>query len=392
MTITDIYMGTLLEQIAELLDIPTSHYEIAAERYHSLGEWLHREQSIIAKFNPQIYPQGSFRYGTVVRPLFKSNEYDLDLVCEMVLRKSGVTQKQVKTLLGTEIISYAEAHDFSDPAEEKNRCWRLNYADDVKFHMDILPSVPENPNFIALLQELGVPYELAKLSVAITDKQHPKYAVIDPDWPRSNPRGFAGWFEGRMRKAADDRIRGLVLKRAYASIDQVPSYEWNTPLQRSIQILKRHRDVMFVRGADLAPISMIITTLAAHSYEGETDVYQALSNIVNKIPGFVRPSNPRIANPVNPAEDFADRWASDVRLERNFWAWHTKVRADLDNCVELLGTRQLPDKVQKLFDVSLTSQHLNELTKIGAVTTSAAKTAAPLIHVSSAPKPWRRSD
>jgi hypothetical protein len=258
--------------------------------------------------------------------------------------------------------------------------------------MDILPSIPEDQNIIALLLQLGVPYELAKLSVAITDKQHPKYRVVDPDWPRSSPKGFAGWFEGRMRKAADDRIRGLVLKRAYASIDEVPPYEWKTPLQRSIQILKRHRDVMFKRSPDLAPISMIITTLAAHSYDGETDLYQALSNIINKMPGFVRSSKPRISNPVNPAEDFADRWASDARLEANFWAWHTQIKADLGNCVELLGAPQLPGKVQKLFDVSLTSQQLNELTKIAAVTTSSAKPAASLIHVRSAPKPWRKSD
>lgn len=391
MTTHDIFMTTLLEQIVELLDIPTSHYEKAAERYHSLGEWLHREQSIVAKFNPQVYPQGSFRYGTVNRPLFKSNEYDLDLVCEIVLRKSAVTQKQVKTLLGTEIISYAKAHGFSDPVEEKNRCWRLNYADDVKFHMDILPSVPEDQNFIALLQQLGVPYELAKLSVAITDKRHPKYTIVDPDWPRSNPKGFAGWFEGRMRKAADDRIRKLVLKKAYASIDEVPPYQWKTPLQRSIQILKRHRDVMFRRSPDLAPISMILTTLAAHAYEGETGLYQALSDVVNKMPDFVRSSKPRIPNPVNPAEDFADRWASDIRLEQNFWAWHTQIKADLRNCVELMSSKQLPEKVQKLFDVSLTSEQLNELTKFG-VRTSATKTPAPLIRVNEAPKPWRSSD
>jgi hypothetical protein len=378
--------------IVELLDIPTSHYEKAAERYHSLGEWLHRDQSTIAKLNPKVCPQGSFRYGTVVRPLFESDEYDLDLVCEILLSKAAVTQKQLKSLLGAEIISYAETHGFRDPVEEKTRCWRLNYADGVKFHMDILPSIPEDENFIALLRQLGVPYELAKLSVAITDKQHPKYMVVDPDWPRSNPRGIAAWFEGRMRKAADDRIRGLVLKRAYASIDHVPPYEWKTPLQRSIQILKRHRDVMFKKHTDLAPISMIITTLAGHSYEGETDLYQALSNIVNKMPHFVRPTSPRIPNPVNPAEDFADRWLLDVRLEQNFWAWHTKIRADLDNCIKLLDSRQLPENLQRLFDVSLTSQHLDDLTKIGAFTASASKTATPLIRISSAPKPWRRSD
>lgn len=391
MTTKGIFMTTVLEHIVDVLDIPPSHYEKAAERYHSLGEWLHREESMVAKFNPQVCPQGSFRYGTVNRPLFKSNEYDLDLVCEIVLRKSAVTQKQVKTLLGTEIISYAKAHGFTDPVEEKNRCWRLNYADGVKFHMDILPSIPEDLNFIALLQQLGVPYELAKLSVAITDKRHPKYTVVDPDWPRSNPKGFASWFEGRMRKAADDRIRKLVLKRAYASIDEVPPYEWKTPLQRSIQILKRHRDVMFRRSPYLAPISMILTTLAAHAYDGESDLYQALSDIVSKMPDFVRSSKPRIPNPVNPAEDFADRWASDIRLEQNFWAWHTQIKTDLRNCVELMRSEQLPEKVQKLFAVSLTAEQLNELSKMGAGSTSAAKTAAPLIRVNTAPKPWRKS-
>ena len=36
----------------------------------------------------------------------------------------------------------------------------------------------------------------------------------------------------------------LVESRAYAKVDDVPPYEWKTPLQRSIQIMKRHRDVM----------------------------------------------------------------------------------------------------------------------------------------------------
>ena len=232
------------------------------------------------KLNPQVYPQGSFRYGTVNRPLLKSEEYDLDLVCEVVLSKSFVSQKQVKNLVGDEIKAYAEAHGFHDPAKEKNRCWRLNYADDISFHMDILPSIPEDQAFIARLEQLGVPHDLAKTAVAITDKRHPKYAVIDPDWPRSNPGGFAGWFEDRMRKVAQARAMQLVMERAYASVDEVPSYEWKTPLQRSIQLLKRHRDVMFKDNRDLRPISMIITTLAAHAYEGETNLHDALSHII----------------------------------------------------------------------------------------------------------------
>ena len=37
-------------------------------------------------------------------------------------------------------------------------------------------------------------------------------------------------------------------------------------------LLKRHRDTMFRHKLDVAPISMIITNLAAHAYGGETDL------------------------------------------------------------------------------------------------------------------------
>ena len=75
----------LFEQIAELLDIPRSHYEKAKERYESLGEWLHRDESSVVCYSPLVHPQGSFRYGTVIRPLLKNEEYDLDVVTQLML-------------------------------------------------------------------------------------------------------------------------------------------------------------------------------------------------------------------------------------------------------------------------------------------------------------------
>jgi hypothetical protein len=85
-----------------------------------------------------------------------------------------------------------------------------------------------------------------------------------------------------------------VEQRLYASIETVPPYEWKTPLQRSVQLLKRHRDVMFRDNPSVGPISMIITNLAAHAYAGEPDILSALTNIVDKMPQFVRPNWPRV--------------------------------------------------------------------------------------------------
>lgn len=386
------YMDQLLEFLIELLDIPPSHYQQATDRYKSLGDWLHRKESKVAEYDPEVYAQGSFRYGTVIRPLLRSDEYDLDLVCRLILKKANITQKKVKGLVGNEVQAYAHAYSFKEPATEKYRCWRLDYSDHVKFHMDILPCVPEDVAFIDQLCRLGVPKELAASAVAITDTRHAKYSVIAVDWPSSNPHGVAGWFEARMRAIAQERLIKLVEKRLYASVDDVPAYEWKTPLQRSIQILKRHRDVMFKNSPEWKPLSMIITTLATHSYSGESGLYDALVNIIDHMPNYISPKVPRIPNPVNPAEDFADRWSKDPRFEQNFRLWHAQVKADMTKIAGLIGKgADITRTVREKFGLTLTADMQKELEIGRANPAPYIVTAGPAVQISSPPKPWRRN-
>ena len=308
----------LLDSIIDSLDIPESYYRRAAERHRSLGEWLCRPESKIAVFQPHVTPQGSFRYGTVTRPLKAEGEYDLDNVVTLTLPKMAMTQKQLKTLFGVEIRAYAEAHQMLSPIEEMNRCWRLHYSDETRFHLDALPCVPEEERIVATIIGFGVPRELAKRAVAITDKRHPNYALISSNWLSSNPRGFARWFEERTRSYALPRLRRLVDARLYSSVEDVPAYEWKTPLQRSIQLLKRHRDVMFQENPVLAPISMILTNLATHSYNGESDIFTAVTGIVDRMPSFIRAERPRVPNPADPGEDYADKWTRIRSSKRIF--------------------------------------------------------------------------
>jgi len=251
-----------LELLVEALDIPPSLYERAVKRHHSLGEWLCRDASRLKRFNPHVSPQGSFRHGTVVRPLVEDAEYDLDNVTTLDMSKSVITQKRLKELYGLEMRDYADAHGMLAPLEEKNRCWRLRYADQEKFHLDSLPSLAEDEGVIFSLRIRNVPVELARRAIAITDKRHPAYANVSNAWLTSNPRGFARWLESRMGPLADARRFDLVARRVYATIEDVPAYELKTPLQRAIQLLKRHRDVMFADNPEVAPISMILTNLS----------------------------------------------------------------------------------------------------------------------------------
>ncbi len=379
----------LLAIIVEHLDVPKSFYEKAAARHRSLGEWLHRDGSKVADLDPDVRPQGSFRFGTVNRPINERDEYDLDNVCLLkLLRKSVLTQEQLKELYGQEIRAYAKANGIVAPVTEHNRCWRLQYADEVSFHLDTLPCVPEDEFVIRRIVESGVPMELARRAVAITDKRHPQYREITSLWPSSNPRGFAAYFEQR---AALGRQRSVVNGQVRAAVEDVPPYEWKTTLQRSIQILKRHRDVMFRKNPDLAPISMIITNLAAQAYNGEADLAAAIKNIVDRMPDFVRPVAPRIPNPADPAEDYADKWRIDARLEKSFWDWHTAIKADLTRLPALLERETLKSEIRSLLYVDLTDDEVRQFGRPSSIRIVAPAATSPILTFPSAQKPWGRN-
>jgi len=392
--------SALIQSILDPLELPDSGYEQAAVRYQDLGAWLCRADSSCAQFGPHVFPQGSFRLGTAVRPLHAREEYDLDLACELSvgLAKHVHTQRFVKELVGTEIEAYCVARGIRSAKEEKHRCWRLEYADHLSFHMDIVPCIPEAPPRRQAVKEAmvrsgaesGLAEALSRLTVALTDDRHPGYDRICDDWHISNPEGYARWFESRMRLAS-----GLLLERATllkaASIDDLPVYRWKTPLQQVVQLLKRHRDQMFREAPDLKPVSVIITTLAGRAYSGEADVASALGAVLSGIEGSVRADRPRIPNPVDPEEDFADRWARPecrhLRLEKNFWDWVTQVKSDF----ALLGTaadaRFIAEQTRQKLAVTVDVAALSQLP---GLRDSSASNAVPKLHAipSTPPKLW----
>jgi hypothetical protein len=382
----------LLDTILDVLDIPRSYHEKAAARHNSLGAWLCRPESAVAAFKPHVSAQGSFRLGTVIRPLFATEEYDLDNVTVLTIPKTAMTQREVKELYGSEIKAYARAHGMNAPVEEKDRCWRLQYADEVNFHLDTLPCIVEEQAVIERLVSLGVPLHLAKRAIAITDRRHPQYNEITKALLSSNPRGFAAWFGDVARPHALSRMRQLVAARMYASVDKVPSYEWKTPLQRSIQIQKRHRDVMFRDEPELKPISMIITNLSAQAYGGEQDVLSTLQTIVSKMPDYVRSTRPRVPNPADPAEDYADKWSKDRRLEENFWKWHAQFAADVAKLSAQFGEQTLASTVQRVFRIDLTDEQMRSIQSTTRSVAPAIIRPAPVVEILNPARPWSDRD
>ena len=193
----------------------------------------------------------------------------------------------------------------------------------------------------------------------------------------------------------------------YKQVEDVPDQLVRTPLQRSVQLMKRHRDVKFnnAKNNDFAPISIIITTLAAQFYQNEPDTYSSLRNIITKLhscadliendsmdrsevfysPIKRTPDGWYIGNPADPDENFADRWHEDNHARaRAFFEWVADLNEDLVSILD--ETRR--DVVRKHFPTVLgavvTAIYLDLITSVEASVPS-----TPKIHISNPPKPWR---
>ena len=345
-----------LEALSEELDISETRYDQAYERYHSLGKWLNRDASSIKQFDPFMYVQGSFAFGTAIKPYSDEEEYDVDIVCELKkLSKSVLSQKQLKQLLGAEIEAYRRAKNMQKQLEERRRCWALNYADGAQFHLDIVPALPNSADVRLLLEQRRLDTTWVDTAIAITDNEVDNYTFISDDWPRSNPKGYFEWFKSRIKVLLESRKAELA-KRLNASVEDIPDYRVRTPLQSAIMILKRHRDIRFAHDQkNRRPISIIITTLAGHSYQGENQVAAALFSILSRMDTFVQWDGGKyvIPNPSDPSENFADKWEEFPERKDAFFQWLEQARQAFQAVADQYSHKMITETLSPLIGRNL---------------------------------------
>lgn len=332
-----------LAALAEELAISETRYDQANRSYAALGEWLHRPASTVLAYDPQVYVQGSFRLGTAIRPINDEEDYDVDSICVLSnLGTSNITQQRLKMLVGDEVKAYHRSQNMVKPVQEGRRCWVLSYADGAKFHMDIVPAIPNAARQRRMLEARGFDLAWSDTALVITDIRSPVYQRISDDWQRSNPKGYAEWFKQRMGTIFVQRRRVLA-ESVKASVEDIPVYRIRTPLQSAIMILKRHRDGMFAERYDERPISIIITTLAAHAYSGEEKIADALYSALSRMDQFIERDGQRciVRNPSDPLENFADKWPQHPEREKAFFEWLAQARYDFSEIGRQVERRRL---------------------------------------------------
>ncbi|XMA23572.1 nucleotidyltransferase (plasmid) [Bacillus bombysepticus] len=358
----------LLEMI-EQLDLPRGIEKKVRDRYDSLSSWFGRDNSSLKDINIDIFSQGSFALGTTIKPLKEDEEYDLDMGCKLNIEgyKSLYSQEELKKMIGKELELYRNSVGIEKPLDEKRRCWRLEYKDEVGFHLDIVPCIPlEHEKKETYASRLSEAYgyeqtfnqDVVHFAVNITDTENKNYSIVTDEWNISNPQGYVRWFQHCMSKN-----KQFVLKEQ-ASVEPVPKYEKKTILQRCIQLLKRHRDNMFEENKDSKPISIIITTLAARAYDGEQNLEEALSNILNKMPQYIHSQKPRVPNPVKSEEDFTDRWDNPefkhLNLETNFNLWLYQANLDFKKLFATDKSEEVNSILNENFALKISTEQLEK--------------------------------
>ncbi len=287
-------LGTLDELLGyscDELQLSSTRHMNAERAYKAVGSWLADPASELNRYDPYIYPQGSFKIGTTIHPISR-NEYDLDFVFELRKFPNPSPDDAVKILNAVERRLRDHA-TYKTMIEPKKRCVRLVYADE--FHMDILPAIPDRS-------------QIGGTHVHVPDRDL-------ENWKPSNPKGYAQWFDGR----------GALYKSSLSQkkIDVLPEQEdadEKTPLQRVVQLMKRARDRYYSthRDPDSAPRSIVLTTLAGHAYSGTASTAQALQEILHHIK--VNPTM-EVRNPANTKEVLSEQWQKDHQAFYEFHKW-----------------------------------------------------------------------
>lgn len=368
------------------LDISPTMYKNAVEKYKAITQFLSD-----CGIEAEMYPQGSFAFGTVVRPYVKSPNasYDLDFICQVGGNRDDYSPSELRSSIEKALSS---SNTYGGKLEVCDECLTVEYADvnGIGFSIDIVPATDETSETKKQLTKKSRHPNLIDTAIAI-----PKHnGERNYTWLTNNPKGFRAWFdeinEPFMASTRIEYRKNLYEsnKTIFASVEEIPHELERSALQRVIQLLKYHRDVYYAgikNGDSLKPISALINAVvtqisAKHNpncsiFEllqfvlGELDIYAqqqrlALSEFTNRYGNrtvFTRQDDKwYIANPANPADNLADQWNSNKEIPDCFFRWVRVANTDLIESLQNDDEMQFRAAMENGFSKSLVESVLGQ--------------------------------
>lgn len=159
------------------------------DNWNDLADYLKSRLSELSGYPVSTWIQGSYKFGTLIKPLSKGEQYDVDLGVYFSWSKTeGATPGpvQLKSWAQTALEEYldecAEAKSVDTPPKE--RCARIVYAE--QFHIDV-PAYHFD---------------------ADTDER--RLATESNGWEDSDPKKVYVWFKEKVENPERDQLRRLI--------------------------------------------------------------------------------------------------------------------------------------------------------------------------------------
>lgn len=395
--------------IIDSIDITPTMYMNAVDKYNAIIKYLNSSD-----IKAEMYPQGSFAFGTVVRPNAKdpSASYDLDFICQVAGNREDYSPSELRHKIEEALTS---SNRYGGKLTVCEECFTVEYADTngVGFKIDVVPATGESEGNKLILTKKCIEKNLSAnlIDTAIVIPKH--NGERNYSWLTNNPKGFLTWFneinDHFLAVSASTYRQKLFEENTslFSSVEEIP-YELNrSSLQRVIQILKYHRNAYYAKVNDgdyLKPNSAIINVAVAriasrYKYDcsvfellehvlKELDIYSSLGNYSHKDSNHLHENLVMsrqdgkwyIPNPANPEDNLADRWNEDKRIPEYFFKWLKVVKTDLIDSLFLENDQQFRTAIENGLGSLSVSKVLNSK--------YCSNNNAKPIHYESSPKPY----
>lgn len=345
------------------LDITPTMHKNAEEKYHALATFLES-----CNISADIYPQGSFALGTVVRPTVKDPDanYDLDFICQVHMTRDAIAPSSLRQKIEDALKS---SDRYGGKLTTWNECFTIEYADinGIGFSIDVVPATAESTRQIEELTSLSHQPELIRTSIAIPRENGGR----NYNWITNNPKGYKVWFDNinapflAYRREERRSVLFENNRAIYNSVEEIPPAVERSAMQRVIQMLKFHRDNFYQNlprddKDDIKPISAILNTLVAgicKSASPYSDTFALLTYVLDTLEIYAKQQSVRfeefqryyrtydvitradgkwlIQNPANPKDNLANKWNSNPEIPKIFFRWVSACRKDLVESIKL---------------------------------------------------------
>lgn len=321
----------ILKIICEKIQLSQTQHIQAEEHYMAVSRWLEQEDSILSAYKPKIYPQGSLPMGVTNKPL-KREEYDLDFICELQLYSWQVTPADLFSKVEYRI---SQHKDYRNRMELGKRCIKLTYAHD--FHLDIVPACTNGAAGYGQVQ--------------IPDREL-------ESWRDTNSKQYVEWFN-----AIADQSQEAGRIDAAEPLSPPEAFEEKSALKFAVQLMKRYRDIAFQEKSELAPVSIVLSTLSAQGYSGSESVFETVKRTLETIQALIESSPGRLQvwNPANCVlEDLGERWDSNPDAYAEFKSWISEFGGIWQQLEQTRGTEEISRILISLFGEYPTQEAIRE--------------------------------